>query len=419
MALQEELKREVLEAVQPLAEKIKEVRGQLDELMKRGEEPNSVKVQDLEARLIELEQEVRDVKSGFEPPKQKNADEELERYFLARAAMAAQKNGAGTPLIRFFGSSDLASAGKLNPEQADRFLDYVMDETVVLGMIDGASTAADTVYLDEIGISRRQLRVVNEGTAASVSNAISTSRRILTTKEVVWAEDISRNALEDNIERGQLQNTVTRLLARAFGNDVEDLSINGDTSLADTITDADTDGLDDTTGLSQNDHTFLRQMDGYVKVASGDSDVNAVDASGASDVKVVLRSMLKGLPARYRGMGLVYFMDPDTALAYADLVADRQTGVGDETLINGFPVLRFYGYKVIGAPYLKHERSDVGRKAILTVPDNLVVRFQRNMTFDAKWEPRPRLIEFTLTARFGIQYKKSDLIVLADNVPDF
>lgn len=415
----EELKKEVQEAVEPIAAKMKEIRAELDKLAERGEDSQGVKVKDLEARLIELEQQVRDAKASFEQPKEKGTDAEVERYFMARAALAAQKNGTDTPLTRFFGSADLASAGKLNPEQADRFLDYVMNETVLLGMIDGASTNSDTVYLDEIGISRRQLRVVNEGVSVTPRNAISTARRVLTVKEVSWAEDISRSALEDNIERGQLQNTVTRLLARAFGNDVEDLSLNGDTSLPASITDANSDGKDDNTGLTANDNEFLRQMDGYIHIAAGDSDVHAVDAGSLTDVKAVLRAMLRGMPARYRGMGLTYFLDPDTALAYADMVADRQTGVGDETLINGFPVLRFYGYRVIGAPYLKHERSDTGRKAILTAPENLVIRFRRNMTFDAKWEPRPRLVEFTLTARFGIQYKKSDLLVLADNVKDF
>jgi len=419
----DELKRELEGIVQPLTKKYKEIRSQLDELMKEGRDPGDGKVTALEARLVELEQELRETKQRvIAPPaadQKRQLEDAVERAFLATAAQVAESKGIQTPLLRFFGSADLASAGKLSPEQAQQFLDYVMDETVVLRMIDGAGTNADTVYLDEIGISRRNMRTGVEGHAPAPANAVNTARRTITTQEFIWAEDVSRNALEDNIEGQQLRAHVARLLARAFGNDTEDLALNGDTSLAATITDSNSDGKDDTTGLTQNDHAFLRQLQGWLQTANADTNVPKFDASGASSVKAVFRSMLATMPTRYRGLPLAYLLDPDTALAYADLIADRQTGVGDETLINGLPVLRYYGYRIVPAPYMTHERADLGRFALLTVPENLAARFQRAFTLEAEWKPRTRMVEFTLTARWGINYKKSDLIVLGTNVPAF
>lgn len=420
----EELRQELKGVVEPFAKQLRELREQMDALMREGREPGDDKVQTLEARMQELETELREARQRvITTPEQekRQAEDAVERAILATAASAAQAKSVDTPLLRFFGSADLASAGKLNPEQARQFLDYVVDESVLLGMIDAGSSNADTVYLDEIAISNRRMRTGVEGQAPTVANAVSTARRTISMKEFVWAEDISRNALEDNIEGQQLRAHVARLLARAFGNDTEDLAIKGDTSLAATITDANADGKDDTTGLEQNDHDFLRQLDGILRTASQDANVLKHDAGAGPDpdVKTTLRRMLATMPSRFRALPLTYFLDPDTALAYADLIADRQTGTGDQALVNGLPVLRFYGYRIVPVPYMTHERLDIGRYALLTVPENLAVRFQRNVTLEAEWRPRTRLVEFTITARWGVNYKKSGLIVLGTNVPTF
>lgn len=246
---------------------------------------------------------------------------------------------------------------------------------------------------------------------------MSTKKRELTTVEVIWAEDITLSFLEDNIERRGAENHIARLLATQFGNDLADLGWKGDTALAATITDANSDGFDDTTGLTQADHDFLRTNDGWLKIAGADADAHAYDASGASKASDVFKAMLSLMPDKYLGLELVFFVPPELAIAYASELANRATGLGDTVMVQGVPAARYFGYRVVPDPYLRKE-GNLARRAVLTPADNLVFGIQRNITLDAQWQPRKRAVEYTITARNDYEFANADAVVLATNIPN-
>lgn len=126
----EALKRELEAVTAPLVGEIKQIRQKLTELEKAGAKPDDTKVADLEARLAEAEEKLRLLEVGVVgKPEQKRVD--LDAAFLAVAARAIPED---TPVKRAIDSNVIATAGKLNPEQADAFIDYVVKQQVTLSM---------------------------------------------------------------------------------------------------------------------------------------------------------------------------------------------------------------------------------------------------------------------------------------------
>ena len=408
-----EIVKEMEQVIAPVVGEIKEIRAKLAELEQAGAKPDDGKVADLEARLVELEEKARLLEVGvMGKPSEKRVD--LDAAFLAVAARAIPED---TAVKRAIDSSVIASAGKLNPEQADAFIDYVVKQQITLSMANVRRMSAPQALIEELAVGTRKLRAATEGGAPSLANAVSAKKRTLSTVEVIWAEDITLTFLEDNIERRGADNHIARLLATQFGNDLADLGWKGDTSLAATITDANADGLDDTTGLTQADHDFLRTNDGWLRIAGADADAHAYDATGAAKASDIFKAMLDLVPDKYLGLELAFFVPPETAIAYANELANRATGLGDTVMVQGVPVLRYFGYKVVPDPYLRKEGL-LPRKAILTPVSNLAFGIQRNITIDAQWQPRKRVVEYTITARNDYEFANADAVVLASNIPN-
>lgn len=404
-----ELVKELQAVTEPLVREIQEIRGRLRELEGRVR-PDDSRVQDLEARLAELEDRLRLSQVGVVG---RGSTANLDSQFLAVAARAIPED---TPIKRAIDTSLIANAGKLNPEQADAFIDYVVSQQVTLSRIRVRRMRAPQALIEELTVSARRLRAATEGTAPAVADAFSTKKRTLTTVEVIWGEDVTLSFLEDNIEGRAAENHIARLLATQFGNDLADLGWKGNTSLPATITDLNNDGRDDTTGLTQADHTFLRINDGWLRVLETATETKTYNASGATKASVILQNMLRLLPDRYQGLDLAYFVPPELAMAYADELAARATGLGDQAVVQGIPVLRYFGYPVIPDPYLRRE-GNLPRRAVLTPLDNLVFGVQRDVTIDAMWQPRRRVVEYTVTARVDYEVANPDAAVLATNIP--
>jgi hypothetical protein len=263
---------------------------------------------------------------------------------------------------------------------------------------------------DEIRVAARKLRKATEGTTQAVSDAVSFKRRTMTTVEVIWTEDMTLSFLEDNIERAGAEGHIARLLANQFGNDLNDLAWNGDDSLT-------------TTAVF---HTINK---GWFKLASADSDVTKLDfattASGGpfttSNTAVdALKLTWKNLPVKFKGRpDMVFWTSIPFAEAYANMVAARLTGLGDQTLINGLPSLRYFGMPLVPEPHFTGTTTPdlSGDKIMFTPAANLFHGIQRSITVDSMWQPRLRVVEYTITARNDYEYGTGEAIVTAKGLP--
>jgi len=380
-----------------VAEDIKGIQEKLDAMHDNGEDPGAEKVKDLESKLDEMEtnqseivESVRLMKAGGVAgmPAEK---ETLKNFFFKDIGKLrdALDNFSEVKAV----DSDLFdTGGKLPAESAKEFWKSVVDQQLTLKAITKRAMMAGTGTTDELTVTARSMVAATEGSAIADNDAIAIRRRTITNVEVAWGTDITKTFLEDNIERGNAEQSIVNQVGLQFGNDIADLGWNGD---------------------DDSSTTFLAINDGWITLATADTNVNDVTSydSGAA-CSDVLHDWRKGMPTKFRALpDLTYFVPYEFAENYADQVSARLTSLGDAVLINGLPALRYFGHVIIPDPYLA---STTG---MYTPASNLYLAYNRAVTMETEWKARKRLIELTLTARNDYQYSSGQAIVLGTNIP--
>jgi hypothetical protein len=224
--------------------------------------------------------------------------------------------------------------------------------------------------------------------------------------------EVSTEALEDNVEGAALEDHLVRLMTNAFGNDLEDLAINGDG------------GAD----------PFLGIMNGFVNqvTTTGDAHEAVVDVS-LGWTPQVMQEIIYALPRKYRAIksGLKFYAGTDVfasivekngtlADAIAEAFAGNPAGTpanrqayldGQAQTFGGARTTRVLGINVQEVPYYPADYVD------LTFPQNRVWGFQRDITVNREYKPKKDTIEYTIFVRFGITWEELDAVAYADTNP--
>jgi hypothetical protein len=195
-------------------------------------------------------------------------------------------------------------------------------------------------------------------------------------------------------------------MTNAFGNDIEDLAINGDGS----------------TG------SFLSIMEGFVHKVTDGSDAHEaiVTVTDNAWTPEVMQDIILAMPRKYRALrsGMKFYAGTD---AFAGIVKNNGTvwdAVGSteasraaylngqgQTLGNA-RTTRVLGIDVLEVPYYPENYVD------LTFPANRVWGFQRDITVNREYKPKKDTIEYTVFVRFGIQWEELDAVAYADAAVD-
>lgn len=393
-------------ALTAVREAIAELRAALNAEIESAAKPRDQRVTDLEQRLGELEARERELADQLRlaqahptlpAPAGAGGEDIFRGRFIRDLDRLRAVLRSWDPEQRAIDSGLFVTGGKLSAETADAFIDFLVEKQTALSRVQVRRMMSPEGHTDELRVSARKLRKATEAQAPTVANAIGTKRRTLTSVEVIWGEDLTLTFLEDNIERRGAETHIARMLATAFGNDLNDLAWNGDENY---------------TGPTQ---AFVAINDGWLALAAGDSEVNVVDVGSptpAATAAAIFRAAFQALPFRYQGRAdLAFFVPLNLAQTYADEVAVRETPLGDAVVVNGFPALRWFGIPVIPEPHLYADR------ALLSPLGNLFFGVQRQMTIDSEWVPRKRVVEYTITARVDYQYATGQAIALITDIP--
>jgi hypothetical protein len=125
-------------------------------------------------------------------------------------------------------STDLATAGAMNPAQVDRFVDYVIDITALKNNVRVVKFKPESMYIDKIGVGQRVSMLATEASSPSLRRGVNTSRITLTPVEVMTPFEISYNFIEINIEGQSVEEHIVRMMSTQTANDLEEQMINGD-----------------------------------------------------------------------------------------------------------------------------------------------------------------------------------------------
>jgi hypothetical protein len=288
--------------------------------------------------------------------------------------------------------SDLATAGRLNPQQTNRFIRVVIDQPTLLNRVRTVAMGTPTMKVNKIGFGSRILR------AATSSVALMDSQRVkpdlgqvqVNTSEVIAEVHLPYDVIEDNIEGGNvnvpmqtgaggLHQTIVDLIAERAALDLEELSLAGDTTSAD---------------------PYLAMTNGFLKLATA----NVVNVGGPFD-KGAVKQALKTMPVKYLRdrAALLHLVSTDNETEIRDTYSNRQTAAGDANLQALSPIY------VWGSPIVPVALMP-GNMGLLVNPNNLIFAIQRNIMIEYDKDIRARNFIIVLTARIGFQVEEVNAI---------
>lgn len=291
--------------------------------------------------------------------------------------------------------ADLATAGRLNDEQTDRFIRKLMDTPTLLQSCRTVTMNAPQRKINKIGFGTRMLRPGVQGTALTEAQRYKPGLEqvLVNTDEVIAEINLPYDVLEDNIERtgtdaalqgspGGLHQTIVDMMAERAAVDLEELGLLGDTAHA-------TD-------------TYLQLTDGWLKRAN----VNLVANVNAAMSKDILKAGVKAMPDKYlrNRNQMVQFMSVDNETELRDTYAARQTALGD-AMLQGTTDLYMHGSKVRGVSAMPSSNM------LFTNPLNLIFGIWRNIQIEYDKDIRSRSFVIVLTARVGFQIEEAEATV--------
>lgn len=290
--------------------------------------------------------------------------------------------------------SDLATAGRLNPEQTDKFIRTLMESPTIIQSCRTVAMNSPEMKVNKIGFGSRILRPAISSTALADSARVKPdlSQVKLNTSEVIAEIHLPYDVVEDNIERGNIgggldagaggiHQTIVDMIAERAALDLEELAIGGDTASAD---------------------PYLALQNGFLKLATA----NVVAAGGVAYSKNVIKNVVKAMPPKYlrNRATMQHFVSVNNETEMRDVYGSRLTPMGD-TQVQGNLPLYVYGSKVSGVPLMPGEQS------LYTDPLNLIFGVQRNIQIEYFKDIRARVFVIVLTCRVAFQIEETAAVV--------
>jgi hypothetical protein len=309
------------------------------------------------------------------------------------------------------------NGGLLNPEQSARFLDYMFDATVIGKVARTVRMKSDTTEIDRVGVGEKLMKLATEGDNTGENSAVTFSKISLTTKKLRLDWELSTESLEDNIEGPDLEDHIARMMATQAGNDIEDVLLNGNTSLS--------------------SDPLYKAFDGVVKKAKANAHV--VDAAGANISRAVFNSALKALPRKYkqRRTDLRFLAGSNLIQDYLYSTSGSIQNVNPQDLASsiirgevapvsgpaGYVAPYAFGIPIVEVPLLPETQTGTYSSPSgshgdvhLTFPNNVVVGVKRDVTVYRFFWPRKDSIEYTMYTRVGVQIEQADAWVVVKNI---
>jgi hypothetical protein len=289
-----------------------------------------------------------------------------------------------------------AGGGILLPAQAQKFMRLLIKQSVLMQMATVVPMPAPKYQVSKIKFGSRILRPGKEGIALAQNERARPDLSFLELDAQLFKAEVhlSDEVLDDNIERGELRQTILEMIAEAAGRDMEEIVINGDKTSAD---------------------PFLAVLDGVVKQSTS----HVVDAAGGPLTKNILRDLLKSLPNEYLRdkKAMSYLTSVDADLEYRNTLAERATVGGDKFLEDDTPVL-YSGVPVVPVPLFPDNLGAGNNQtvALLCNAKNVHVGIWRQIRLETFRDVSAGVLRIVATLRFDVKYADESGTAKAINI---
>lgn len=315
-----------------------------------------------------------------------------------------------------------ADSGFLKKELADKFIDYAWDATVVTKTAQKRKLNAPEAEIAAVRVGARIVRKATEAVDTGENAGANFTKVSLRTTKLRLDWELSTESLEDNIEGESLDDHLARLFANQFGQDLEDVAINGDVDSTDPL---------------------LKSFDGWHKqaLAGGHVRTAATGTGNAQLSRMHFNQALRAMPRKFlvRKGDLRFYVSP--ALMNDYLLSQSTMGnVPDEIVAGmlrqspvttgepGFSTSMPFGVQAVEVPMFDTGFNEVNASTgtgtsdetsylELTTPSNRIVGVQRDIRLYSEFAKKKDTTEYTMFYRAAIAWQNLDAVVTVDNIP--
>ena len=302
----------------------------------------------------------------------------------------------------------------LNVQQANRFIDLVVDQSVLLKQVRTVRIDHPSGEINKLDLGT----IVTEGASTTTTPRTRVpSESVVTYSTIKYrsAFDLVTDFVEDNIEGANVRDTLLTMFSKRIAIDAELAAIEGDDSLA-------------TGDLESDLNNLLGVNDGWCKILNAKvPSAQLVNAAGASSSRKLFYDMKRRIQTRYR------VARPDFRWLVPPSVWDKweldegESNEGSEgqvgTRQRGTVGRRPFGIAMVEVPLMPEDltfgtATTDASKIILTPLANLIWFIQRDITIE--WDRIPRMDKWEVTIhwRGDVEVENEEMPVLANNVSE-
>lgn len=220
-------------------------------------------------------------------------------------------------------NSFMSAPSALSKEEADKFIDYVIDQSFMKANARVERMNAPTKTIAKVGIGQNILKPAKSAVDPGNTVSITTDQLTLETKEIIAIAEVSDDSLEDNIEGDAFVDHLMRMIAAQAANELDLMCMYGKR-------------ID-----HPNEATDIKQLvNGWITIARQNGHkLNARDTSMFGDDKGItpdkLSRIVKTLPNKYRGNkgNLRFLLADDIYQDYNDYMGARAVSTADPYLL--------------------------------------------------------------------------------------
>lgn len=290
----------------------------------------------------------------------------------------------------------IADGGYLRPDQAKKFIELAIAESVFVKECTNPTLASHTFDIPRILSGARFLRPGQEATALPEGDRYKPTTGNVTLNVKLFKGEcrLTRELLEDSIEQSRLESTIMSLITTRVGSDVEDIALNGDTLSADTT---------------------LAVLDGIRKQATA----HTYDHAGGVADRDLFYEMVKSMPVEHApaSQKMKFLVSRNTALEYDRSVSQRATDLGDRHFEGNATGLRFAGREVREVPLMPMNLSPgTYSNALLLDLKNVWIGWFRKIMFETDKDITSGEFITVAHMRMDVKLAVPDMVVKAVNI---
>jgi len=295
----------------------------------------------------------------------------------------------------------------LSVEEADKFITYALDQSVLKNNCRIVKMTAPEKYIDAVGLGDDRV-LVPAGSFDSDSYITGTdyNQIKLSTQKARGCVAIYDDDIEDAPQGVDWTDTVMKLIAARVGNELEEIAWISDTHSLSGFGASDIrskfDGWRYQIANSASDEDYVNDISGSAtlldasntspnadfRIAGG---ISEYDADGEPPWEHKFHKMLKSMPAKYWSIApdkMRFWQHPKVTFDYAEALSGRMTALGDAAIL-GSNMTQYGKIPLVDAPKMPVTLDANGvlnggsyTDCLLTPAANLIMGIQRSLKLE-------------------------------------